>query len=60
MWGQFVSAQSSNAKGIIYNHELSGALLHTGWGIFMDVTHRDELKKKTIWEFEFHRFIPRK
>lgn len=52
--GHFVFAQSSNVKGIIYNHELSGgALLHTsGWGIFMDVAHRDELKKKTLWEFE--------
>jgi hypothetical protein len=53
MYGQLLFAQS-NAKGIIYNHELSGGvLIHTsGWGIFMDVTHRDELKKKTLWEFE--------
>ena len=51
---QFLFAQSTDLKGIIYNHELSGgAMLHTsGWGIFMDVAHRDELKKKTMWEFE--------
>ncbi|HUM48268.1 MAG TPA: hypothetical protein PLD84_15160, partial [Chitinophagales bacterium] len=42
-------------KGIIYNHELSGGIsVHTaGWGIFMDVGKRQELKKKTIYEFEF-------
>jgi hypothetical protein len=49
-----VSAQVNDFKGIIYNHELSGgALIHTsGWGLFMDLAHRDELKKKTMWEFE--------
>ncbi|MGB3075003.1 MAG: hypothetical protein WBB36_06765, partial [Chitinophagales bacterium] len=42
-------------KGVIYNHELSGGIIvHTaGWGIFMDVGKRQELKKKTIYEFEF-------
>lgn len=47
--------QLPGMKGIIYNHELSGgALLHTsGWGIFVDLSHRDELKKKTMWEFGF-------
>jgi len=51
---QFLFAQSQDLKGVIYNHELSGGLLlHTsGWAIFMDVAHRDELKKKTMWEFE--------
>jgi len=51
---QFLFAQSQDLKGIIYNHEVSGGLLlHTsGWGIFMDVTHRDEMRKKTMWEFE--------
>ena len=42
-------------KGVIYNHELSGGIIvHTaGWGIFLDVGKRQELKKKTIYEFEF-------
>lgn len=41
-------------KGVIYNHELSGGIIvHTsGWGIFLDVGKRQELKKKTIYEFE--------
>jgi hypothetical protein len=50
----FLYAQSSDLRGIIYNHELSGgATIHTaGWSIFMDVGRRDEFKKKTLWEFE--------
>ena len=48
------SQSPTELKGIIYNHELSGGLsVHTsGWGIFMDVAKRQELKKKTIFEFE--------
>ena len=50
-----VFGQNTELKGIIYNHEVSGgAMIHTsGWGIFLDVGSRDELKKKTMWTFEF-------
>src|SRR5437763_16567720 len=49
------SQAPADLKGIIYNHELSGGVsIHTaGWGIFMDVGKRTELKKKNIYEFEF-------
>lgn len=55
-FGTAVFAQMpGDLKGVIYNHELSGGVsVHTaGWGIFMDVGKRQELKKKTIYEFEF-------
>ena len=50
-----LAQSATELKGIIYNHELSGGVsVHTsGWGIFMDVAKRQELKKKTIYEFEF-------
>jgi len=40
---------------VIYNHELSGGVsVHTaGWGILWMLAKRQELKKKTIYEFEF-------
>lgn len=48
-------SQGSEVRGIIYSHEVSGGLhVHTGgWGVFVDVASRDELKKKTLWQFEF-------
>ena len=47
--------QNNELHGIIYNHEMSGGIeVHTsGWGLFLNTVHRDELKKKTIWQFEF-------
>jgi hypothetical protein len=49
------SQQPAELKGIIYSTELSGGIsVHTsGWGIFADLGKRDELKKKTIYQFEF-------
>jgi hypothetical protein len=49
------SQSAAELKGVIYNHELSGGIsVHTsGWGIFMDIGKRQELKKKTLYEFEF-------
>jgi len=34
---------------------MSGGIeVHTsGWGFFMNVNHRDELRKKSMWQFEF-------
>lgn len=48
------SAQTNDLRGIIYNHEMSGGIeVHTaGWGMFFNVAHREELKKKTLWQFE--------
>ena len=53
--GLIAQAQTNELKGIIYDHEMSGGIeVHTsGWGLFLNVIHRDELKKKSIWQFEF-------
>ncbi|MBA2423229.1 MAG: hypothetical protein H0V61_08395 [Chitinophagales bacterium] len=49
------SQQATELKGIIYSTELSGGIsVHTsGWGVFMDLGKREELKKKTVYQFEF-------